>query len=294
MKHIYSTGALLLAMTLMLAGCSKTAEKQNSSTQSDLGQTVHVSKSEQGESSEETKGQYKIPQDLKGQKLSVQAGTTGEDAAKTLSDEKQISAFEKYADAITELKQGKVEACIMDGEPAKLIVEQNDDLMILDEALTSESYAIAVKKGHDALLKVINEVIQKQKDAGEIEKMVAAYIEDEEKAASELNLGELGEGKELLVMGTEAGFAPYESWIGDQIAGSDVWLAAECAKAMGKSLKVEDMAFDGLLSALENGQIDLVAAGLTVNPERQKVVDFSVPYFEAKQVVVIRKASYQK
>ena len=54
------------------------------------------------------------------------------------------------------------------------------------------------------------------------------------------------------------------------MVGFDVDLAREIAKSLGKDLKVEDMSFDGLLPALDSGQIDMVAAGMTVTSEREK------------------------
>ena len=45
---------------------------------------------------------------------------------------------------------------------------------------------------------------------------------------------------------------------------------------LGKDLKIEDMSFDGLLPALDSGQIDMVAAGMTVTPEREKMRCFRI------------------
>ncbi len=294
-KHVHKAMALMGAVLLTLTACQSSAEgsKEKSpaspshlATHTDLSAAPSDVQSKDTEAKKGEKG-YKQPEDLKGQKLSVQAGTTGEDYAIELSGRDAVSSFEKYIDAILELRQGKVEACVMDGEPAKLIVAGNPDLVILEKPLGVENYAIAVKKGNGELLQKVNAVIKEEKEAGRIEASVSAYIQDEESAAASLDFNEGGEGQ--LKVGTEAGFAPYETYVGDKIAGSDIQLAATLAKAMNKQLQVEDMAFDSLLMALQNGQVDLVIAGMTVNEERSKVVDFSEPYFEAKQVVVIRK-----
>ena len=57
----------------------------------------------------------------------------------------------------------------------------------------------------------------------------------------------------------------------------------------GSKLEVVDMAFDSLIPALASGAIDFIAAGMSVTEERQKNVDFSLPYFESEQVIIIRK-----
>lgn len=58
-------------------------------------------------------------------------------------------------DAALDLKNGKIDAVVLDELPAKSIVAQNDDLMVLDADLATEEYAIAVKKGNTELLEAI-------------------------------------------------------------------------------------------------------------------------------------------
>ena len=72
--------------------------------------------------------------------------------------------------------------------------------------------------------------------------------------------GIIGGSTNVLVMGTNAGFKPFEYKEGENVVGFDVDLAKEIAKELGKELKIEDMAFDGLLPALDSGQIDMAIA----------------------------------
>ncbi|NLS13741.1 basic amino acid ABC transporter substrate-binding protein [Vibrio sp. SM6] len=98
-----------------------------------------------------------------------------------------------------------------------------------------------------------------------------------------------GEEENVLVVGTNAAFPPFEYMggpNGDEIKGFDIDIVAQIAKDSGKTLKVENMAFDSLIVALNAGRIDMIAAGMTITPERQANVDFSEPYYEATQVVV--------
>ena len=97
-----------------------------------------------------------------------------------------------------------------------------------------------------------------------------------------------------LVVGTEATFPPFE-FVDEktkEIVGFDIDIAREIAKALGVKLKVEDIAFDGLIPSLLTKKIDLIAAAMTITPERAKVVSFSDPYFTAGQVIVVRKDSF--
>ena len=103
--------------------------------------------------------------------------------------------------------------------------------------------------------------------------------------------GGFGRGEDVLVMGTNAGFKPFEYKQGDQVVGFDVDLAQEIARATGKQLKIEDMSFDGLLPALDSGQVDMVVAGMSVTPERAKNALFSDPYYSAAQRMIVAKGS---
>ena len=100
--------------------------------------------------------------------------------------------------------------------------------------------------------------------------------------------GGFGKSNDVLVMGTNAAF---EYKQGNEIVGFDVDLAKEIARSVNKELKIEDMAFDGLLPALESGQIDMAVAGMSVTPERAKNALFSEPYYSASQRIIVKKGS---
>ena len=78
--------------------------------------------------------------DLEGKNIGVQMGTVGMYYAEDTKDA-TVQKFTKGADAVQALKQGKVDAVIIDSEPAKVFVDKNDDLMILDEKYDPERAA---------------------------------------------------------------------------------------------------------------------------------------------------------
>nr|WP_317357397.1 transporter substrate-binding domain-containing protein [uncultured Tyzzerella sp.] len=104
--------------------------------------------------------------------------------------------------------------------------------------------------------------------------------------------------KGQLVIGTSADYAPREFHMvidgKDTIVGYDIDIAKEIAKDMGVELKIQDISFEGLLTSLNAGQVDMVIAGMAVTPERLEAVDFSIPYGKSTdlsegQKLVIRK-----
>ncbi len=107
-------------------------------------------------------------------------------------------------------------------------------------------------------------------------------------APAELTTVEAGK----LHMSTNAAFPPYEMIADDgSFEGIDVEVAAAIAEKLGLELVVDDMDFDAALLAAQNGQSDIVMAGVTVTEERQAVMDFSDSYATGVQVVIVKEDS---
>ena len=96
--------------------------------------------------------------DLEGKKIGVQLGTTGDIYASDIKDVK-MERYNKGTDAVQALKQGKIDCVIIDEQPAKVFVEKNSDLKILEEPFEEEEYAICVAKGNDKLKDEIDGVL---------------------------------------------------------------------------------------------------------------------------------------
>ncbi|MBZ4665460.1 basic amino acid ABC transporter substrate-binding protein [Mahella sp.] len=92
-----------------------------------------------------------------------------------------------------------------------------------------------------------------------------------------------------VIMGTNAAFPPFEMREGDAVVGIDAEIAQAIADKIGVKLKIEDMDFGALPSALKSGKVDFIAAGYTITPDRQEEVDFSDTYFKAVQAIVVLK-----
>ena len=95
--------------------------------------------------------------------------------------------------------------------------------------------------------------------------------------------------KGKLVVGTEAQYAPYEfKDLDANFAGCDMWLAQQIADSLGVELEVVDMAFDGIIPAVQSGQVDLGIAAFTNTPERAEEIDFSDLYETSAQLLIVK------
>lgn len=115
------------------------------------------------------------PNDLEGKKIGVQLGTTGDQYAGDIKDA-TVERYNKGFEAVQAMTQGKIDAVIIDREPAKVFVEQNVGIKMLDEAYTEEEYAIAIKKDNEELLKKVNTALAELKSSGELQKILDKYI----------------------------------------------------------------------------------------------------------------------
>lgn len=114
--------------------------------------------------------------DLKGKKIGVQQGTTGDIYATKDYGKDAIQPFPKGVDAVLALGAGKVDAVIIDGNTAKAFVADQKGLKLLDSAYAEEEYAICVKKGNTELRDGINAALKELKASGKLDEIVAKYI----------------------------------------------------------------------------------------------------------------------
>lgn len=224
--------------------------------------------------------------DLEGKVIGVQAGTTGEIYVEDVKDA-TVKSFKTGIDAALALKNGAIDAIVLDELPAKEIVKRNNSLTIVNDNFAAEEYAIAVRKGNTELLDSINATISRIKADGTYENLINAFMPVD----GNIVIPEVAgiESKDVVKMGTNASFPPFEYTEGTKVVGFDATLSTMIANDYGKALQIVDMNFDGLIAALQSNAIDFIAAGMTATDERRQNVDFSEPYYKSNQVIIIRK-----
>ena len=228
--------------------------------------------------------------DLVGKKIGVQIGTTGMTYAEGVEGA-TVEKYNKGADAVEALKQGKIDAVLIDASPAKYFVSKNSDIVALDDPFTVEEYACAVKKGNDELTQQINDALSQLRENGTLTLIEQNWLVDAEygKHPYESPEGITYSGK--LVMATNAEFPPYELKEEGEIVGFDVDMMRAVCDILGKELVIDDMAFDSVIAAVDSGKADVGVAGMTVTEDRLKNVNFSDSYTEASQVIIYKSGN---
>ena len=229
--------------------------------------------------------------DLSGKTIGVQLGTTGDIYVSDYESDGSGTKVERYnkgADAVQALKQGKVDAVVIDEQPAYKFVEKNNDLKVLEEEFTEEQYAMCFPKGSEMTAK-FNSALSELSADGTLQSIIDNYIGDDTIGKTPYVSPEgVDRSNGTLTMATNAAFEPYEYYVGQDIVGIDVDICKAICDKLGYELKIEDMEFDSIINAVSSGKADFGAAGMTITEDRLKNIDFTDPYTTSKQVIIVR------
>lgn len=166
-----------------------------------------------------------------------------------------------------------------------------EKIKMVDVDLSSEQYAFIVKKNNTELLNKVNEILDAK--ATEIQAIMDKYLNATEDQLATFGSNSIKtsatDGANELVVATNIDFAPFEYYNGNKIAGIDIEIAQLIADEMGKTLVVEHMDFDAVVTAVQTiDKYDIGMAALTISEDRKQMVNFTKPYFDTTQVVVVK------
>ena len=121
--------------------------------------------------------------------------------------------------------------------------------------------------------------------------------------ASETTASTSAESADVLRVGMECNYAPF-NWTAtetneytqpisgvDYADGYDVVIASKLAESTGKKVQIVKLDWDNLILSLNNDQIDCIIAGMTDTAEREKEVNFTSPYYESEEVMIVKADS---
>ena len=161
-------------------------------------------------------------------------------------------------------------------------------LKILETEYALEDYAICIAKENTELLDKVNKALADLTQEGTAQKIIDKYISGVDHG---MTFQANAEGKEELVMATNAYFPPYEYYDGGKIVGIDAEMAAAIADKLDMKLVIEDTEFGSIIGGVQTGKYDMGMAGMTVSEERLQSVNFSTSYATGVQVVIVAEGS---
>lgn len=157
---------------------------------------------------------------------------------------------------------------------------------IIEIDLTNEEYAFGVDKNQPELLEQVNQFIKKIKEDGTMDQIFDKYFGGGTPSA--VKSAPLDSSKDQLIVATNASFEPFEYTPGEDYYGIDMEIASLLAKELGKELVIQNMDFEAVCLSVGQQKCDIAMAGLTISEDRKEYVNFSDPYYEASQRLIVR------
>ena len=240
---------------------------------------------------EDTPVIIKTMSDAKHARVGVMTGTTSGQLVSQRLPEAQVLSFDNITDAFAALKSGQLDAVVIAYSTAILMRRTNPDFVVLDEKLSDENNAIAVRKGNDELLKAVDKIITDLKAEGVFAAMAKQWFKTDPGPYEEIDIAVPTTGTPLRV-GVNATREPF-SFVdkNGRIVGHDSDLARLIAQRLNRPIEFQDMKFMALIPALQAGKIDLISTGMFESEERKKFVNFTQPYYANAQVMVVKGAA---
>ena len=228
--------------------------------------------------------------DLNGKIVSVQTGTTGADYAAERYSNSNIKFQKTYSDVINDLLFGKADCEIVDSTVAlSQVAAHPDELVVLDILTDSpiEQYGFIFSKENTELRDKFNESLQRIKDNG-LHQQILDYYEENGYSPDTPSFFSY---KGTLIVETSPDFPPFEYLYGQEYTGIDMDIMRAIGYDINYRIEFRQNTFDSIIVSVQQGKCDLGASGFTIDEDRAKQVDFSTPYAEIHQVVVVKEGS---
>ena len=287
MKKFRKITALLAVTALVLTGCSggkkETEKATEKATTAETQAVVEETVTEAAQAVETEAAQV----------VETEAAAAVETAA-TEAEEAVAAAMTEAEEAAAELMteaEETVTTAMTEAEAVEELMTEAEEVLAAAMTEAEEAAEEFMTEAEEAIVSAMTEAEEAAAEVMTEAEEAAAEVMTEAEAAEEVDFSAVttvSDGK--LIVGTEAGFAPYEYLVGDEVKGIDMDIAQAIADALGVELEVQNMDFDGALLAVQQGKVDIVAAGVSVSEEREEVMDFSVKYVDSKDVILVNKA----
>ena len=226
---------------------------------------------------------------LENKTFAVVSGTAADQLVLSRFPRAKLTYYNTTLDACMAVKAGKADAAGYDEPILRNIAAKNPGLTVLPEKVTVDDYGFAVQLANHDLKAAIDTVVAELRRNGTYAAMMERWLPRTGRPAPMPDVGGSG-GQGVLRLGTAAVTEPFAFVDGSgQVVGFDVELARYVARRLDKRLEVVNMDFGGLIPALIAGKVDMIAACITITPERAKRVLFSEPYYRGGISALVRE-----
>ena len=226
---------------------------------------------------------------LEGKVFAVPSGTIADQLVLTRFEDAEFTYYDSALDCCLAVRDGKADAAAYDEPVLRNIAAKNEGLVVLDDMITVDQYGIAVALDNQELKATIDAVVQQLKEDGTYAQMLNRWLPAKGSPAAMPDIPLEG-ANGVLTVGTAPITEPFSFTAGDQeVVGFDIELATYVARRLGKTLAVVSMGFDEMIPKVAAGEVDMIAACITITEERSQRVLFSEPYYQGGIAALVRE-----
>jgi polar amino acid transport system substrate-binding protein len=272
----------MIASTLMI-----TDERKKQIDFSDpymrLGASVVALKSNIAEAK---KGRLQKLDDIADKRIGVYAGTIHDGFVVKNYPKADLFRYNSTSDMILALRSEKVDAVFFALSSAKTIISTNPDIGILTDDVLNLPTGYGFNKNNNELRDKFNNFLKNAKSDGTFDAINKRWFVDDPNKA-QMPKFNFNKNSKKITLAVATGDLPYSSLINNEYVGFDIELIETFAMREGFNLEIKTMDFSALVAALAAGKVDIIADGISITEERQKMVDFSDSYMDQRTAVVV-------
>ena len=225
-------------------------------------------------------------EDLKNEKVGVFTGSEYDQILEEKIPDAKSTYYNSYNDEISALKSGKIAAFLTDEPLAKEILKNRDDLRILDDKLTEDSYAFAISKEKENLKIEIDNILKEMEEDKSLEKFQDKWFNyDKNTKLEEYDY----ESSKTIKFATVSGSAPFAFMMNNEIVGYDIEVIKYIGYKLNYKIEIIEMSFEGIIPAIISNKIDVAGCSIIVTEQRKQSVLFSIPDYTGGIVIVTNK-----
>ena len=245
-RKIFNT-LLIVVLSLILFGCAGSSDKEFTSIE-----------------------------ELKDKRIGIKQGTVYDGISKETFPDGEYFYFASASDLAAALKGNKIDAFAIDDTILSEVIKENPEIGRLDVHIATFEVAFVFNKDdHGAeLCEKMNVMIKELKDSGELDRLYEKW-KNYDSNTEMFDISSLKGGNGKITLASQTGCPPFAILLNGKIAGYEVELVAMFCDKYGYTLEVDEMYFDGLLSAVQSGKADIAVGGIGKTEERAKSVIFS-------------------
>lgn len=234
----------------------------------------------------EEKGKLQKLDDIANKRIGVYAGTIHDGFVVNKYPKADLLRYNSTSDMILALRSEKVDAAFFALSSAKAIISTNPDIGILTDNVLSLPTGYGFSKNNNGLRDKFNNFLKNAKSDGTFDAINKRWFVNDPNKAQMPKFNFNKNGKKI-ILAVATGDLPFSSLISNEYVGFDIELIETFAMREGYNLEIKTMDFSALVAALAAGKVDIIADGICITEERQKMVDFSDNYMDQKTAVVV-------